>query len=269
MAPGPPEYSAVAQPVMLRAAGDVAGADLGRDGGGQRLERAHPVLAGLLPVEGEAAEHMAQPLRKAAHLDEAGADGKVEPGAQQQEQQQQLFVPQHVVHRIDDGVQGLFHDRCFPLSQNSRWMAVKGAQQKSRTRRGAVQLDQRNKQQARRTRKGRAGLYSVLLPERFSVSALHLRSSQRASPEPHPPLVLTLRGRLRVLLLRQACAVFLKVSLVLFGFACCMLPQRRTVVNARRAVSAKALKSGRRGAESLPRRKKGFCFPASCATIKR
>ena len=72
------------------------------------------MLAGLLAVERKAAEYLAHPGRKAPHLDEPGADGKVDAGAEQQEEQQQLFVPQHVVHRIDDGVQRLFH--CDSLS---------------------------------------------------------------------------------------------------------------------------------------------------------
>ena len=67
---------------------DVAGADLRRDRGGQRLERTHAVLARLLTVEREMAEQMLPACAELTHLNEARADGKHDAGANQQVQQQ-------------------------------------------------------------------------------------------------------------------------------------------------------------------------------------
>ncbi len=67
---------------------DVAGADLRRNRGGQRLERTHAVLASLLTVEREMAEQMLPACAELTHLDEPGADGKHDAGSDQQIQQQ-------------------------------------------------------------------------------------------------------------------------------------------------------------------------------------
>ena len=67
---------------------NVAGADLRRNRGGQRLERTHAVLARLLTVEREMAEQMLPACAELAHLNEARANGKHDAGANQQVQQQ-------------------------------------------------------------------------------------------------------------------------------------------------------------------------------------
>ena len=62
---------------------DVAGAHLGGNGGGKRLEGAHAALM-LLAVEGEIAEHAAHTLAEAAELHTAGADGEEKARADEQ-----------------------------------------------------------------------------------------------------------------------------------------------------------------------------------------
>ena len=84
------------------AAGDVAGAHLGGDSGGQGLEGTHAVLARLVAGEGDAAEELAAALAELAHLDEAGADGVENAGTQQQEQEQELLVPEDVIDGCHD-----------------------------------------------------------------------------------------------------------------------------------------------------------------------
>ncbi len=68
------------------AAGDVAGAHLGGNGGGQGLEGAHALLAGLFTLEADVAKDPAHSRTESADLDEPGADGKEYAAAHQQEQ---------------------------------------------------------------------------------------------------------------------------------------------------------------------------------------
>ena len=67
---------------------DIAGADLRRDRGGQRLERAHAVLAGLFTVEREVTEQVLPACAELADLNEACADGKHDAGTYEEIQQQ-------------------------------------------------------------------------------------------------------------------------------------------------------------------------------------
>ena len=94
------------------AAGDVAGAHLGGDGGGHRLEGAHPLLAGLFPVEVHAAEEAAEAGTELAHLNEAGADGEDDAGTHQQVEQK--AVP-HEPRQVTDLGSQQIHIHVFSL----------------------------------------------------------------------------------------------------------------------------------------------------------
>ena len=67
---------------------DVAGADLRRDSGRQRLKRAHAVRARLFTVERKVAEQMLPAGAELADLDKARADGKHDAGTYEEIQQQ-------------------------------------------------------------------------------------------------------------------------------------------------------------------------------------
>ena len=81
------------------AARDVAGANLRRNGGRQRLKAAHALGISLFAAQRKAAEHPAKPLAKAAHLHAAQPHGKVDARADQQKQQQR--VPQNIAELLD------------------------------------------------------------------------------------------------------------------------------------------------------------------------
>lgn len=99
------------------AAGDVAGAYLGRYGGGQCLEGTHAVLAGRFTVEVEPAEHVPQTVTELEDLHKAQTDGEVDAGAAQQKQQD--VVPQKVAGRADQ------LSKCFHVSHSlSNLLAV-------------------------------------------------------------------------------------------------------------------------------------------------
>ena len=174
------------------AAGDVAGAHLGGDGGGQSLEGAHALLAGLFAAEGEAAEQAAPALAELADLDKPGTDRVIDTGEQQQEQQQQLLVPQDVVDCANDLGDDGFHSVDFPSVPGKR-----DKKKKSGTVTRSHSTNRSGKSSPQNARKDPSGLYSVLLPERFSAAgrrALHLRYSSlsfsRATSilSPHPDL---------------------------------------------------------------------------------
>ena len=92
--PHPEQCARPAADKRRGAAGDVAGAHLGSNGGSQRLEAAHALVIGLFAAQRKAAEHAVEPLAKAAQLYAPQPDGKKHAGADQQEQQQR--VPQNV-----------------------------------------------------------------------------------------------------------------------------------------------------------------------------
>ena len=74
---------------------DVAGADLGGDGGGDGLERAHAALL-LAAAQAEVAEEALEALAEVADLHEARADGEEQAHADQQEDED--VVPQVAVY---------------------------------------------------------------------------------------------------------------------------------------------------------------------------
>jgi len=67
---------------------DIAGADLRRDSGRQRLKRAHAVRARLFTVEREVTEQVLPACAELADLNEACADGKHDAGTYEEIQQQ-------------------------------------------------------------------------------------------------------------------------------------------------------------------------------------
>ena len=81
--PHPEDGARAAHEDGAACAHDVAGAHLGGNGGGERLEGAHAALM-LLAVEGEIAEHAAHTFAKAAELHAASANGKKEARADEQ-----------------------------------------------------------------------------------------------------------------------------------------------------------------------------------------
>ena len=85
---------------------DITGTDLGGDGGGQRLEGAEPSLL-LAAVHAEVAEHPAHPFAEAAYLHKAGADGKVQSGAYQQDNEN--IIRKIAVDGLNDFEQCCFH----------------------------------------------------------------------------------------------------------------------------------------------------------------
>lgn len=85
---------------------DVAGADLCRNSGGERLEGAHAALL-LFAEERKAAKNALPAFSEAANLHEARSDGEVEACADEQDDQ-------HVIREIridgnDDVQQSFFH----------------------------------------------------------------------------------------------------------------------------------------------------------------
>ena len=93
------------------AAYDIAGTHLGGNGGGQGLEGTHAPLLPSAP-QGQVAENLFHAFPKAAHLDEAGADGVKQTHTDEQKDQDiagQIGVD--VDHNgIQCGLQGL---QCF------------------------------------------------------------------------------------------------------------------------------------------------------------
>ena len=111
--PHPEDGARAARDQSRRAAGDVAGADLGRDRGRECLEGAHALLAGLVAAQGQAAEDPSEGGSEFSHLYEICADGKEDAGTDQQEEEQ-VLVPQDAVHGVYDTVQSV-HGVYFPL----------------------------------------------------------------------------------------------------------------------------------------------------------
>lgn len=93
--PGPPATRAVAVP------GDVAGADLGRHGGRERLEGAHAGLVGALAEKRGAAQKKAGRKTELSHLHEAQLDGVEDAGAAK-ERNQEEDAPEYAVDVADE-----------------------------------------------------------------------------------------------------------------------------------------------------------------------
>ena len=97
--PHPEDGARAAHDDGAASAHDVAGTHLGRDGGGERLERRH-AAALVAAAQGEVAEHAAPAFAEAAELDRLGAHG--EPDAHAEQQDDQDVVGQVVVDGGND-----------------------------------------------------------------------------------------------------------------------------------------------------------------------
>ena len=97
--PGPEQCARAAADQRRGTARDVAGADLRRDCGRQRLKAAHALGVRLFAAQRKAAEHTAEAFAKAAHLHAAQPHGKVHARADQQKQQQR--VPQNIAELLN------------------------------------------------------------------------------------------------------------------------------------------------------------------------
>ena len=84
--PHPEDGARAAHDDGTAGAHDVARAHLGRDSGGQRLERRH-AAALVAAAQAEVAEHAAPALAEAAELDRLGAHGEPDAHAEQQDDQ--------------------------------------------------------------------------------------------------------------------------------------------------------------------------------------
>ena len=104
--PHPEDGTGAAGGQSRGAAGDVAGANLGGDGGGQSLEGTHAVLACVLTEKLDVAEDPAHTLAECPNLDEVRAEGEVDAAAEKQEQKHKPLVPQDVI----DGCHDLGYD---------------------------------------------------------------------------------------------------------------------------------------------------------------
>ena len=192
MAPGPPEIMAVAQPVMLPvptwAAMEVATA----------WKELMPSLPAFSPLRLTLPNSRRKPVPNFRTWIKPGADGEDDAGAHQQIQQQP--VP-HEAGQLADLIGQQIHVHSFSLLVRKRngLDSLCPAQQRD----GPL----------RPRRKGHPLTLSFYLRDSAGLPALHLRYSSlsfsRATsiPSPHP-----VPGRLRVLLLRQACAISLGTS---------------------------------------------------------
>ena len=171
------------------AAGDVAGAHLGGDGGGQGLEGAHALLARLVAGETDAAEELAAALAELPDLDEAGPDGVEDAGAQQEEEQQKLLVPEDII----DGC----HDLCDKFHSAFLLLALAGKRRTGPVLTTVAGSDSARKTHRPYTKGAERPCYSVLLPERFprppprlapsaSNSMDFSRAASVRSPHPSP-----------------------------------------------------------------------------------
>ena len=84
--PQPVEVAGAADLDRAAGADDVAGTDLGRDGGGEGLEGAQAAFL-CAAAHGEVAEDPPHPFSEAADLHEASADGEEQAGTHQQKDQ--------------------------------------------------------------------------------------------------------------------------------------------------------------------------------------
>ena len=112
-----PENRAGAAGIQSRgAAGDIAGTNLCRNGGGQSLKRGHAVFTGFFTPQGKTAEKPAEAFAELSYLHKSGSDGEPNTGTHQQPQQQ--VVPYKVTDRADQ-CSKLIHIHSFPIPSHS------------------------------------------------------------------------------------------------------------------------------------------------------
>ncbi len=99
--PHPEDRTGAAADKRRRAACNIAGSDLCRNGRCQCLEGRHAFLSCLIALQGKSAEHPFPGLREMPHLHESRADAEIDAGADQQEHQNEPYL---VVQQCDDAV---------------------------------------------------------------------------------------------------------------------------------------------------------------------
>ena len=118
-------------------ADDIAGADLRRNGGGERLEGAHAALL-LSAAETEAAEHAVPALLEVTDLHEAGLDGV--PQTNGDEQRDQNVVGQVAVDLLHNGEKCFSHGKFPPKNIVPRFSSSSRFADKAKNR-AAEEID--------------------------------------------------------------------------------------------------------------------------------